>query len=245
MPATTEAVRCPGCAAQMAPHVLDAHMGGTVTVDVCLACQAFWFDGYESLQLTPGATLRLFRIIGDESSSARTPMPPVTACPRCAMRLVPATDMQRNTRFRYGRCPRGHGRFITFFDFLREKHFVRTLSAQQVAELRAQVQTVNCSNCGAPIDLATTSSCGHCGSPLSMLDMTHADALLAQLRAAAASPVTISPTLPLDLLRARREVERAFAAEERDASWYRDAVDAGTVAAGVRALARWLGQDVS
>ena len=172
-------------------------------------------------------------------------MPPVTACPRCAMRLVPATDMQRNTRFRYGRCPRGHGRFITFFDFLREKHFVRTLSAQQVAELRAQVQTVNCSNCGAPIDLATTSSCGHCGSPLSMLDMTHADALLAQLRAAAASPVTISPTLPLDLLRARREVERAFAAEERDASWYRDAVDAGTVAAGVRALARWLGQDVS
>ena len=65
MPATTEAVRCPGCAAQMAPHVLDAHMGGTVTVDVCLACQAFWFDGYESLQLTPGSTLRLFRIIGD------------------------------------------------------------------------------------------------------------------------------------------------------------------------------------
>lgn len=245
MPATTEAVRCPGCAAPMTPHVLDAHMGGTVTIDACLACQAFWFDGYESLQLTPGATLRLFRIIGDESSANRTPMPPVTACPRCAMRLVPATDMQRNTRFRYGRCPRGHGRFITFFDVLREKHFVRTLSAQQVAELRAQVQTVNCSNCGAPIDLATTSECSHCGSPLSMLDMTHAEALIAQLRTADASPTTISPTLPLDLLRARRDVERAFASAERDAVWYRDAVDAGTVAAGVRALARWLGQQIS
>lgn len=242
MPATTETVRCPGCAAPMTPHVLDSHRGGTVTVDVCLACQAFWFDGYESLQLTPGATLRLFRIIGDESASARTPMPPVTACPRCAMRLVPATDMQRNTRFRYGRCPRGHGRFITFFDFLREKHFVRTLSAQQVAELRAQVQTVNCSNCGAPIDLATTSSCGHCGSPLSMLDMKHADALIAQLRAAEAAPAAVSPTLPLDLLMARREAERSFSLEARGPSWYRDAVDAGTVAAGVRALARWLGR---
>ena len=245
MAATTEAVRCPGCAAPMIPHVLDAHMGGTVTVDVCLACQSFWFDGYESLQLTPGSTLRLFRIIGDESSAARTPMPPVTACPRCAMRLVPATDMQRNTRFRYGRCPRGHGRFITFFDFLREKHFVQNLSAAQVDELRAQVQTVNCSNCGAPIDLATTSSCGHCGSPLSMLDVTQADALIAQLRAAEAAPAAVSPTLPLDLLMARREVERSFAFPDRGPSWYRDAVDAGTVAAGVRALARWLGRDVS
>jgi len=127
------------------------------------------------------------------------------------MRLVPATDRQRNTRFRYGRCPRGHGRFITFFDFLREKDFVRTLSAQQVAELRAQVQTVNCSNCGAPIDLAATSSCGHCGSPLSMLDMRQADALIAQLRAAATAPAAVSPTLPLDLLMARREAERACA----------------------------------
>lgn len=245
MSAIAGAVRCPGCAAPMTPHRLDAQMGGSVTMDVCLACQSFWFDGYESLQLTPGSTLRLFRIIGDESSSTRTPMPPVTACPRCTMRLVPATDRQRNTRFRYGRCPRGHGRFITFFDFLREKDFVRTLSAQQVAELRAQVQTVNCSNCGAPIDLAATSSCGHCGSPLSMLDMRQADALITQLRAAATAPAAVSPTLPLDLLMVRREAERAFATDERGPAWYRDAVDAGTVAAGVRALARWLGRDVS
>jgi hypothetical protein len=156
----------------MAPHVLDAPMGGTVTGDVCLACQAFWFDGYESLQLTPGATLRLFRIIGDESSSARTPMPPVTACPRCAMRLVPATDMQRNTRFRYGRGPRTRP-LHHFFDFLRESTSC-TLSTQQVAELRAGV-TVNCSNCGAPIGLATTSSCGLRLAAVD-IDATHADA---------------------------------------------------------------------
>lgn len=242
MGATIEPIHCPGCASPMAAHVLDAHMGGSVTVDVCLACQAFWFDGYESLQLTPGSTLRLFRVIGDETSRQRTPLPPVTACPRCTMRLVPATDMQRNTRFRYGRCPRGHGRFITFFDFLREKHFVRTLSAQQVAELRAQVQTVNCSNCGAPIDLSAGSSCGHCGSPLSMLDLAHAEALIAQLREAAPSAVSVSPTLPLDLLMARRDAERAFAQDERGVSWLRDAVDAGTVAASLRALARWLGR---
>lgn len=230
----------------MVAHTLTAHHGGSVSVDACLACQAFWFDGYESLQLTPGATLRLFRIVGDAAAATRTPMPAVTSCPRCTMRLVPVDDMQRNTRFRYGRCPRGHGRFITFFDFLREKHFVRTLTARQLAELRAQVETVNCSNCGAPIDLTSTSACGHCGSPLSMFDLGHAEGLIAQLKEAEREPAAaVSPTLPLDLLKARRDAERAFPAGGLDTQWLQDVVSAGTVAAGVRALARWLGRNVS
>lgn len=228
----------------MAPHVLGSHMGSTVTIDVCLTCQAFWFDGYESLQLTPASTLQLFRVVGDAAARTRQPLPPVTACPRCTMRLVPVEDLQRNTRFRYGRCPRGHGRFITFFDFLREKHFVKTLSAQQLADLRAHVQSVNCSNCGAPVDLQSSTECSHCGSPLSFFDMKHAAALVEQLQAASTDARAVSPTLPLDLLAARREAERSFAAETTSAQWYQDAVSAGTVAAGVMALARWLGKRV-
>ena len=64
--------------------------------------------------------------------------------------------MQRSTRFEYFRCPHDHGRLTTFFDFLKEKDFVRPLTPPQIAELRKNIQVVNCSNCGAPIDLAKT-----------------------------------------------------------------------------------------
>ena len=233
---------CPGCAAPMTEYTLTGHMGTTVTLDACLACQAFWFDGRESLQLTPASTLRLFRVIGDQAAAARHPLPAVTACPRCRLRLLPVEDMQRNTRFRYRRCPRGHGRLITFFDFLREKHFIKPLSAQQLAELRAHVQAVNCSNCGAPIDLTTTSACSHCGSALSIFDMTHAQSLIEHLREADATAATIDPALPLELLRARRQTEAAFAEADMGPAWYRDVSSAGTVGAGLMALARWLGR---
>lgn len=161
-------------------------MGGSVRVDACTACQAFWFDGYESLQLTPASTLRLFCIIGDHAAARKQPPADTARCPRCTLRLRSVEDMQRSTRFRYRRCPRGHGRFISFFDFLREKDFVRPMSPAQLAELREQVGSVNCSNCGAPIDLATGSTCPHCGSPLSMLDLQHARTLIEQLAAAGA-----------------------------------------------------------
>ena len=130
------------------------------------------------------------------------------------MRLFPTHDRQRNTPFQYLRCPKDHGRLITFVEFLREKDFIRPLSAQQIDELRQSVQIVNCSNCGAPIDLATSSACGHCGSPLSMLDMKQAGALVAALREADRPDRPIDPTLPLRLERARREVEASFASFE-------------------------------
>jgi hypothetical protein len=234
-------MNCPGCDAPMTEHTLAAHMGASVTIDACPACQAFWFDGRESLQLTPASTLRLFRLIGDGTPAARHPLPAITRCPRCLLRLAPVEDRQRNTRFRYRRCARGHGRFITFFDFLREKDFVKPLSAAQLADLRAHVQTVNCSNCGAPIDLARASACAHCGSALSMLDMTHVESLVDRLREADAATGTIDPALPLELLRARRQTEALFAQAAMGNDWYRDVSSAGTVGAGLMALARWLG----
>jgi hypothetical protein len=229
----------------MIAHTLAAHMGASVTIDACLSCQAFWFDGRESLQLTPASTLSLFRVIGDGAAAdARHPLPAVTPCPRCALRLTPVEDMQRSTRFRYRRCARGHGRFITFFDFLREKQFIKPLSPQQIADLRAHVQTVHCSSCGAPIDLGRTSACAHCGSALSMFDVTHAASLIEQLRQAGAAAGAIDPALPLDLLEARRQTEAVFATAGMGDRWYADVASAGTVGAGLMALARWLGAKV-
>ena len=235
---------CPGCGGPMVAHTLGGHMGTAVTIDVCLPCQALWFDGHESLRLTPASTLHVFRIIGEQAAAAPRLLPQRSACPRCHAVLQLAQDMQRTTRFQYRRCPHKHGRFITFFDFLREKNFITPLTTAQIDDLRRHVISVNCSNCGAPIDLANTSVCRHCASPLSMLDLKQAEAIVTQLREADQATSAIDPTLPLNRERARRDVERAFASFERAPSWYADSSSLGTVGAGLAALGRWLGKKV-
>jgi Zn-finger nucleic acid-binding protein len=234
---------CPNCRAAMTTQILQGRLGTTVTIDLCLPCQVFWFDTFENLRLSPAAVLKLFHIIGEQSSAPRAATAANPVCPRCGAKLLPTHDQQHNTRFQYLRCPRDHGRLTTFVDFLREKDFIRPLTAQQIEELRQNVQVVNCSNCGAPIDLTKTSSCTHCGSPLSMLDMKQAGALVAALREAEQPNRPIDPTLPLQLERARRDVEAAFASFEHGPGWFDDVSQGGLVGAGLRSLARWLKQD--
>ena len=220
---------------------LDGHNGRAIVIDLCHPCQSFWFDTHESLSLTPGSTLVLFRAIGEHAARPVPSRADLAKCPRCRARLRPTHDMQRTTRFEYLSCPHGHGRLTTFFDFLREKNFIRPLTTEQIAELRRNIQIVNCSNCGGPVDLAHGGACSHCGSPLSMLDMEQAEALVAQLRRAderATQP--IDPALPLAMARARREGELAFAGLEGDEVWLRDVTHSGLVAAGLSAIARWL-----
>ena len=224
----------------MQEQTLDGHLGRPVTVDACMACQSFWFDSHESVHLTPRATLALFRLIGEHAGRHPFTHGDVAHCPRCRAGLRLTHDMQRTTRFSYLRCPNGHGRLTTFFDFLREKDFIRPLTPQQVAELREYVQTVNCSNCGAPIDVATASACKHCGSPLSMLDMKQAAALVELLQQAdRREHQPIDPALPLGLARARREAEDAFGPGTGADRW-REAAGSGLVEAGLTAVARWL-----
>jgi Zn-finger nucleic acid-binding protein len=233
-------MECPHCHAAMREESLDGHLGRPIAVDLCLTCQVFWFDTRESLRLSPASTLRLFRIIGGDATGAPPGQAPADpACPRCAARLQPAKDMQRRTRFEYRKCPNGHGRLTTFFNFLREKDFIRPLSAAQIADLRRHVQTLNCSNCGGPIDLGAASACPHCGSPLSMLDMDQAGRLVAQLRQAE-QVRDVDPALPLRLTRASRDVHGAFDAFERDAGWFTDVSASGLVGAGMHSIAKWL-----
>jgi len=226
----------------MQEETLDGHLGRPVVVDLCFACQSFWFDAHESLSLTPASTLRLFRIIGERAARPQAQGPDLAKCPRCKGRLRRTHDMQRATKFEYLRCPNGHGRLTSFFDFLREKDFIRPLTPQQIAELRQTVQVVNCSNCGGAIDLASGTSCAHCGSPVSMLDLKQAEALVAQLQHADRSHAPIDPALPLELARARREVDEAFRGLPRDEEWTSDVLSFGLVGAGLSAVARWFRQ---
>jgi hypothetical protein len=227
---------CPNCAAAMDALTLAGRLGTTVTIDACTACQAFWFDAHENLQLSPGATLKLFKLIG-EHSSRKASLSPVLKCPRCRAQLQLTHDLQRNTPFEYRRCHHEHGRFITFFNFLREKSFIRVLSPQQIEELRQNIQAVNCSSCGAPIDLTSTSACSHCGSALSMLDMKQAGQLVAELQHADAHR-PFDPALPLALARAKQDGEAVFPMPGVD--WWNDVAASGLVEAGLNVVVEWL-----
>ncbi len=231
-------ISCPSCQAPMTVVDLQGHGGRSIAIDMCTACHAFWFDRHESLRLAPASTLRLFSLIG-EHTAAKPAFSGVLRCPRCQARLLKTQDRQRGTAFGYWRCDQGHGRFITYFDFLREKNFIRPLSGDQLRELRESVQSVNCSNCGAPIDLNKATTCSSCGSPLSMIDLKQAEGLMEQLRKAS-EPRPIDPALPLELARARREVEAAFASVPGNEWWKRNDDSADLVGTGLSLVVKWL-----
>jgi DNA-directed RNA polymerase subunit RPC12/RpoP len=156
----------------MEGEVLDARLGTTVAIDVCRSCQVLWFDSHEDLQLAPASTLKLFRIIAKQAEKPVAPGSSAPACPRCGLRLLSTHDQQHNTKFEYLRCARGHGRLMTFLNFLLEKDFVHPLSPEQLEQLRQRgIQVISCSTCGAPVDLTRGSTCAHCGSVLSMVDI--------------------------------------------------------------------------
>jgi hypothetical protein len=213
----------------MSQQTLEGHVGAKVQIDVCSGCQVIWFDHFESLQLSPGGTLRLFQTIGSSSAPrGRRPLGEQLTCPRCEIRLVLTNDRQRNTPFRYWRCVRSHGKLITFFDFLREKDFIRPLSPAQLDQLRQNVQMINCSNCGAPIDLARASTCAHCGTAISTVDLEQISRMAKQLQRADSPRKEIDVAALFDAFKA--DLDRERHQDEHD----------GLVEAGLRMIAGWL-----
>ena len=161
---------CPNCHGSMQPQEFDRHDEGTVRVDLCFGCAGIWFDHLASVQLAPGAVISLFKEIYAHKDDARRPRESHLQCPRCADALVQSFDLGKSGRFTYFRCVGGDGRFTPFFQFLREKQFVRTLNAAELQRVRAQVRQITCSECGAPIDLEHSSECKYCHAPVSFLD---------------------------------------------------------------------------
>ncbi len=232
-------MKCANCPAEMTDWTLDAKLGAQVTVDVCTGCQAFWFDHLKSLQLTPGSTLKLMKYIGEHSTEVKPKMAAVLRCPRCTNPLTLAHDMALRMRFTYWRCISAHGHFISFFEFLKEKNFIHPLSPQEIQELRQRVQTVNCSSCGAPIDLQANTVCPSCHSPITILDMKQQQQMLAELQEAA-KPQAVDPTLPLKLSLAKLEAESVFPREGDSSDWLALGVSGDLVVAGLSAVGRWL-----
>jgi hypothetical protein len=189
----------------------DRLYGRRLTIDVCHHCQCLWFDDQEFLQMTPGATLQLVASVAGDRGVTRQPWAAAPRCPRCSRALSETHDIQRNTRFTYYRCPGGHGRFITYYQFLRARNFVRPLSEDEVRELRDRIQQINCANCGAPVDVERNAACRHCRSPLAIIDPDQVRKTIAELKEAAQEKTGVDPTLPVSLAMERLRAERAFA----------------------------------
>jgi hypothetical protein len=112
----------------------------------------------------------LFQDIHRHRDDARRPLAERPQCPHCRAVLALTRDVGKAGRFTYYPCPQDHGRLTPFSEFLREKQFVRSLSPAELARVRAELKTVRCSGCGAPIDLERESKCGFCSAPIAILD---------------------------------------------------------------------------
>jgi hypothetical protein len=184
---------CANCGDAMASLVLEAF--GTppsIEISACGSCSLFWFDRTENIRLTPKAVLELFQYIG-KAQRARDALASSFKCPVCFASLAVTQDLQRSTRFTYWRCLRDHGHLITFNQFLREKNFVRAPSPAELARLRATVRQIACSQCGAPVDLASESACAHCGAPIALIDPEGIAKTVDELESGSAPPSSAGP----------------------------------------------------
>jgi len=222
----------------MTPIDVARRPAGALTVDLCATCQTLWFDTYESLQLTPGGTIDLFRAMHAARSATPRPLASALPCPRCETVLAATQDLQRTTRFPYFRCRYGHGRLTPFVQFMLEKNFVRPLAQSELARLAQTATAIRCSSCGAPVDLAR-GVCTYCRSPLVILDPDALQRALADYDAAERRRVSPAPDPDrqgdalIAMARLEQELARSRAADP-------PGLGADLVTLGLMALGHWL-----
>ena len=246
-------MRCPSCSDAMEGVALVSHIGTPVDIDACWPCHVIWFDNMESTSLSPGSVIEMFRRIHAARESGRNLLKMAVECPLCSAALKNTTDLAKGGRFSYSRCANGHGRLISFVQFLREKNFIRSLQPHEISTLSIKVKQIRCSSCGGPIGLETDKACTHCGSAISVLDEAAVEKALSTLHAKEVQRTTIDPARMADALlvgeadarRARRQMGTETAqlgslewlGNTRTSSGLADLVEMGIGAA----LSRWLG----
>jgi len=200
-------MNCPNCGTEMDHHALEGSYGADIEVDVCFACHVLWLDKRESIQLSPRGTLDLFRALSEHHDDPRHALRERNICPRCGRRLDLMHDIGKGGRFSYYRCAT-HGRLTPFSEFLKEKQFVRSLNPLEQQRLKAEIKQVQCSSCGAPVELSEGFACGHCGSALTVLDPEAVDRTLRQLDEADAVRKAVDPAIAAERARALASMER-------------------------------------
>lgn len=184
---------------------------GRVEIDFCFGCQGLWFDNMENLKLAPEAVATMFKQMHRHNGEPHAPLAGRLSCAQCRGTLVQGFDIVRSGRYITHRCPMQHGRFSSFSSFMIEKGFVRQLTRPEIADIAKKVGVINCSNCGAPVDLRREDACSHCRSALSLLDPAAVEKALqsyAKAPAAHALPTTAVADAMVALARERSRHER-------------------------------------
>ncbi len=195
----------------MQVHTLPAVYNGEVEIDFCFDCHGIWFDQLENLRLAPEAVATVFKEMHRRRDAPLVPLAQQLSCPQCRMRLQQGFDVVRSGRFITHRCENRHGRFSSFSSFMIEKGFVRQLTKPEIADIARKVGVINCSNCGAPVDLRKEDSCSHCRSALSLLDPEAVEKALqnyAKAPSAHAAPATAVADALVAMARERSRTER-------------------------------------
>lgn len=151
-------------------HALEGPNGASVELDLCFQCQGIWIDPKENLMLAPASVAELFTLLHQHRDDEKSPLAQRLDCPRCKGALRQGFDQVRTGRYITYRCGATCGRFSSFSSFMIEKGFVRQLSRTEVNDIAKRVGAINCSNCGAAVDLRKDDACQHCRTALSLLD---------------------------------------------------------------------------
>ena len=176
---------CPSCRQSMSKHRFERLLHGEVILDLCFECQGIWFDDFESVQITPGGVIELFKLLHEHHDDHRRPLGEPLQCPRCKEKLLHGLDVAKHGgQFNYHRCLQKHGRFTTFAQFMIEKGFVRQLNTAEIDELSAKVGIIRCMGCGAPVDIRKDHACTHCRAAITILDPGAVEQALARFQTA-------------------------------------------------------------
>ena len=219
---------CPSCQQPMQAMLLEGMSGKVVELDICYSCQGIWFDPQENLRLSPAAIVELFQQLHAHRDTPRNPLRKRMVCPHCRHTLIAGFDIVKTGRYITYRCPQRHGRFSTFSAFMIEKGFVRLLTPAEINDMAQRVAVIQCSSCGAAVDLRTDHACPHCRSAFSLLDPKAVE--LALRGYARASQSVIDPTSQgsrlADILM-MQERDRQQAQREQQGSSSIDLLDIG------------------
>jgi hypothetical protein len=194
----------------MQVHALPGQYSGTVEIDFCFGCHGLWFDQMENLKLAPAAVAMMFKEMHRHREAPHQPLAGTLRCPQCHGRLAQGFDVVRSGRYITHRCEQRHGRFSSFSSFMVEKGFVRQLTKPEISDSAAKVGVINCSSCGAPVDLRKEDACSHCRSALSLLDPHAVEKALQRYAHGTAQREPAGPHQVADAIVARaREQSRA------------------------------------
>ena len=209
-------VSCPSCRQTMLKQRFERLHHGEVVLDLCFPCQGIWFDDFESVQITPGGIIELFKLIHEHRDGQRLPLRDPLHCPRCNENLLHGLDLARHGgQFNYHRCLQKHGRFTTFAQFMIEKGFVRQLTAAEISNLAVKVGTIRCNSCGAPVDIRKDHVCTHCRSPIAILDPAAVEQALARYQQAEVKRTTVDVEALGDAIVMREQEKSRYQREKR------------------------------